>query len=152
MGFEEDFLALADNAFAKLEWVETEGPDPAASEFAEVATFLKNSDSGQREDLLKKLVTVLAEMFSKEKEKHENQETDEFLVTCPGSTEVFSVGYRGFWLISLLELEEERSPALTRRALAAPYLTLAHPRYPPPSHPNTANTAQRSHLEMTPLM
>ena len=107
MGSEEDFLALADNAFAKLEWVETEGPDPAASEFAEVATFLKNSDSGQREDLLKKLVTVLAEMFSKEKEKHENQETDEFLVTCPGSTEVFSVGYRGFWLISLLELEVE---------------------------------------------
>jgi len=107
MGSEEEFLALVDNAFAKLEWVETEGPDPEASEFAEVAAFLKNSDSGQREDLLKKLVTVLAEMFSKEKEKHENQETDEFLVTCPGSTEVFSVGYRGFWLISLLELEEE---------------------------------------------
>ena len=107
MGSGEEFLALADNAFAKLVWVETEGPDPAATEFAEMAAFLKNSDSGQREDLLKKLVTVLAEMFSKEKEKHENQETDEFLVTCPGSTEVFSVGYRGFWLISLLELEEE---------------------------------------------
>ena len=107
MGSVEDFLALADNAFAKLVWVETEGPDPEATEFAEMAAFLKNSDSGQREDLLKKLVTVLAEMFSQEKEKHENKETDVFLVTCPGSTEVFSVGYRGFWLISLLELEEE---------------------------------------------
>ena len=41
MGSEEDFLALVDNAFAKLVWVETEGPDPAATEFAKMAAFWK---------------------------------------------------------------------------------------------------------------
>ena len=92
MESKEEFMSLAEDAFSKMKWVELECPDPEASEFTKFATFLTKSNSDQ---LFKKLVEICHERFSKDHE-------DEFLVTC-GSPEVFSVGYQGFWLISLLE-------------------------------------------------
>ena len=99
MESEEEFMSLAEAAFSKMKWVELECPDPDEAEFTKLTAFVKDSNSDQ---LLQKLVKVCYERFLKEKEPDE-ESPDEFLVSCRGSEEVFSVGYKGFWLISLLE-------------------------------------------------
>ena len=98
MESEEEFMSLTEAAFSKMKWVELECPDPDEAEFTKLTAFVKDSNSDQ---LLQKLVKICAERFSKEKEPDE--ESPEFLVSCRGSEEIFSVGYEGFWLISLLE-------------------------------------------------
>jgi len=99
---EEEFLSLAEAAFSKLKWVETEGPDPDQSEFTKLAAFLKDSDAADQ--FLQKLVKICDERFSKKANApNEHEDDTEFLVTCHASEEVFNVNYEGFWLISLLE-------------------------------------------------
>ena len=99
---EEEFLSLAEAAFSKLKWVETEGPDPDQSEFTKLAAFLKDSDAADQ--FLQKLVKICDERFSKKANApNEHEDDTEFLVTCHGSQEEFNVGYEGFWLISILE-------------------------------------------------
>ena len=53
---EEEFASLAEAAFSKLKWVETEGPDPDQTEFAKLAAFLK--DSNAADQFLQKLVCL----------------------------------------------------------------------------------------------
>ena len=101
MESEEEFMSLAEAAFSKMIWVELECPDPDEAEFTKLAAFVKEASNSDR--LLQKLVKICDEKFSKEKEPS-GEDSPEFLVTCRGSEEVFSVGYDGFWLISLLEV------------------------------------------------
>ena len=98
MGSYDEFKALADAAFAKIivRPREQEVPDPEAPEFTQLVAFLDESD--QREEFLQKLVKVCTKRFSRERDPEV-----EFLVTCSNDREVFSVGYGGFWLLSLLE-------------------------------------------------
>jgi len=98
MGSYDEFKALADAAFAKMivRPREQEVPDPEAPEFTQLVAFLDESD--QREEFLQKLVKVCTKRFSRERDPEV-----EFLVTCSNDPEVFSVGYGGFWLLSLLE-------------------------------------------------
>ena len=100
MESEEEFMSLAEAAFSKMIWVELECPDPDEAEFTKLAAFVKEDSNSDQ--LLQKLVKICDEKFSKE--KHPDRENPEFLVTCRGSEEVFSVGYDGFWLISLMEV------------------------------------------------
>jgi len=102
MESEEEFMSLAEAAFSKMKWVELECPDPDESVFTKLAAFLK--EDSNTDQLLQTLVKMCAERFSKEPNApNEHENNTEFLVTCRGSEEVFSVGYEGFWLISLLE-------------------------------------------------
>merc|ERR1719285_1061009 len=98
MGSYNEFKALADAAFTKMivRPREQEVPDPEAPEFTQLVAFLDESD--QREEFLQKLVKVCTKRFSRERDPEV-----EFLVTCSNDPEVFSVGYGGFWLLSLLE-------------------------------------------------
>ena len=109
------FKALAEAAFAKL-IMRGEVPDPKDPEFTQLVAFLDGSD--QREEFLQKLAKVCTKRFSKERGPK-----NEFLVTCSGDQEVFnffkfwlnfflhikvlSVGYGGFWLLSLLEEDKD---------------------------------------------
>ena len=98
MGSYEEFKTLAKAAFAKMivKPREQEVPDSEAPEFTQLVDFLDKSD--QRNEFLQKLVKVSTKRFSRERVPD-----TEFLVTCSGDAEVFSVGYGGFWLLSLLE-------------------------------------------------
>ena len=97
---EEEFTSLTEAAFSKMIWVELECPDPDEAEFTKLAAFVKEDSNSDQ--LFQKLVKICDEKFSKEKDP--DRENPEFLVTCGGSEEVFSVGYDGFWLISLMEV------------------------------------------------
>ena len=103
MGSNDEFKALADAAFAKMivRPREQEVPDPEAPEFTQLVAFLDESD--RREEFLQKLVKVCTKRFSRERDPEV-----EFLVTCSTNPdEVFSVGYGGFWLLSLLEASKD---------------------------------------------
>ena len=92
MESEEEFMSLAEAAFSKMKWVELECPDPDESVFTKLAAFLK--EDSNTDQLLQKLVKICAERFSKEPNApNEHEDNTEFLVTCRGSEEVFSVGY-----------------------------------------------------------
>jgi len=101
MESEEEFMSLTEAAFSKMIWVELECPEPDEPEFTKLAAFVKEDSNSDQ--LLQKLVKICDEKFSKEKEPS-GEDSPEFLVTCRGSEKIFSVGYDGFWLISLLEV------------------------------------------------
>ena len=107
MESEEEFMSLAEAAFSSMKWVELECPDPEESVFTKLAAFLKENSNADQ--LLQKLVKMCAERFSKKPNApNEHEDNTEFLVTCRGSEEEFSVNYEGFWLISLLEAGKDQ--------------------------------------------